>query len=117
MGKFGEDEDDEEEKKIFSAPNEGGDVYRVKIDRYSVSEDIVNYFITFYDMVQQEDWTFKTRYSEIRNLHEALKQQKLKIKIPEFPKRKIFGITNENPEDIEKRRDQLEKYLNDVFSI
>lgn len=26
---------------------------------------------------------------------------------PNFPKKKIFGITNESPEDIEKRREQL----------
>jgi hypothetical protein len=30
----------------------------------------------------------------------------------EFPKKKIFGITNESPEDIEKRREELEKYFN-----
>jgi hypothetical protein len=35
--------------------------------------------------------------------------------MPSFPKRKIFGITNENPEDIEKRREQLETYLNQIF--
>jgi len=27
--------------------------------------------------------------------------------MPEFPKRKILGITNENPEEIEKRREDL----------
>ena len=26
--------------------------------------------------------------------------------MPEFPKRKILGITNENPEEIEKRREE-----------
>lgn len=36
--------------------------------------------------------------------------------MPEFPKRKLWGITNENPEDIEKRREDLEKYLNGFFS-
>ena len=37
--------------------------------------------------------------------------------MPEFPKRKILGITNENPEEIEKRREELEKYLNELLSI
>ena len=35
--------------------------------------------------------------------------------MPEFPKRKWFGITNENPEDIEKRRENLENFLNELF--
>jgi hypothetical protein len=31
-----------------------------------------------------------------------------KIKnLPPFPKKKIFGITNESPDDIEKRREEL----------
>lgn len=37
--------------------------------------------------------------------------------MPDFPKKKIFGITNENPDEIEKRRESLEKFLNDVFQI
>jgi hypothetical protein len=49
----------------------------------------------------------------------ALESQKtsLKIKLPEFPQRKIFGVTNENPEEIEKRRSRLETFLNEVFKI
>ena len=36
---------------------------------------------------------------------------------PSFPKKKIFGITNESPEDIEKRREELEKYFNEIFDV
>jgi len=32
--------------------------------------------------------------------------------LPNFPKKKLFGMTNENPDDIEKRREELEKYFN-----
>ncbi len=35
---------------------------------------------------------------------------------PNFPKRKIFGITNDSPEDIEKRREELERYFNEIFT-
>lgn len=35
---------------------------------------------------------------------------------PTFPKRKIFGITNDSPEDIEKRREELERYFNEIFT-
>ena len=58
--------------KFFDAPTTGGSI-RVKINRYIVAEDVVNYFITFYEMKTQYEWTFRTRYSEIRNMHEALK--------------------------------------------
>ena len=66
-------------------------------------------------MKEKEEWVFKSRYSEIRSLNEAL--SKCKSKLPEFPGRKIFGITNENPELIESRREKLEQHLNDLFNI
>lgn len=50
-------------------------------------------------MIEKEEWMYKCRYSEIRSLNESL--GKLKIKLPEFPGRKIFGITNESTELIE----------------
>lgn len=42
---------DDEDMEDFEmrAPTEGGNI-RVKIDRYQVAEDVVNYFITFFDM-------------------------------------------------------------------
>jgi hypothetical protein len=38
------------------------------------------------------------------------------LRRPPFPKKKIFGITNESPENIEKRREELEKYFNEIFN-
>ena len=35
---------------------------------------------------------------------------------PPFPKKKIFGITNDSPENIEKRREELERYFNEIFN-
>jgi hypothetical protein len=40
---------------------------------------------------------------------------KLKKYLIEFPSRKIFGITSENPDSVEKRRQKLESYLNHAF--
>lgn len=60
-----------EEDFDYMAPDEGGKI-RVKIERYSVSEDVVNYFVTFYDMVMRSSWTCKSRYSELKSLHDAL---------------------------------------------
>jgi len=37
--------------------------------------------------------------------------------MPKFPKKKLFIVTNENPEEIEKRRESLEIFLNELFSI
>lgn len=56
-------------------------------------------------MKTKECYTFKSRYSELRSLNDALKDQKFKNKLPSFPKRKLFGITNENTDDINKRRE------------
>lgn len=57
------------------------------------------------------------RYSDLRDIHQALKNQKLASVIPEFPKRKIFGITNESPNKIETRKQNLQDYLNDLFKF
>ena len=51
----------------------------------------------------------------------SLRQQNQKSVIislssPPFPKKKIFGITNESPENIEKRREELERYFNEIFN-
>lgn len=69
-------------------------------------EDVVIYYVRLRDLNSHEEWTFKTRYSELRNVHDALEESKIK-NLPVFPKKKIFGITNESPENIEKRREEL----------
>jgi hypothetical protein len=61
-----------------------------------------------------EQFVFKTRYSDLRNIAEALDALKVKG-TPKFPKRKIFSITNESPEDIERRREELVEYFNQVL--
>ena len=88
---------------------------QICIDRYTLVEDVVIYYVRLRDLNTHEEWTFKTRYSDLRNVHEALEQSKVRF-LPTFPKRKIFGITNDSPEDIEKRREELERYFNEIFT-
>ena len=76
----------------------------------------MHYYVRLRDLNSHEEWTFKSRYSELRRLHESLVESKIR-NLPPFPKKKIFGMTNDSPEDIESRREQLEKYFNEVFDI
>lgn len=84
---------------------------QICIDRYTLVDDTVIYYVRLRDLNSHEEWTYKARYSELRNVHESLVESKIK-NLPPFPKKKIFGITNESPDDIEKRREELEKYFN-----
>ncbi len=36
------------------------------------------YYVRIKDLKTNEEWTFKTRYSELRNVHEALLESKIK---------------------------------------
>lgn len=87
---------------------------QICIDRYTLVDDTVIYYVRLRDLNTHEEWTYKARYSELRNVHESLEQSGVK-NLPHFPKKKIFGITNESPDDIERRREELEKYFNEVF--
>ncbi|CAD8109061.1 unnamed protein product [Paramecium primaurelia] len=88
----------------------------VSIESYTVYDDVVIYSMRFKNRITKEEWIYKQRYSEIKNIHDALVEQGYKGKLPPFPTRKLFGQTNENPETIEKRREDLEVYFNAIFS-
>lgn len=66
---------------------------QICIDRYTLIEDAVFYYVRLRDLNTHEEWTYRARYSELRNVHEALMQSKVK-NLPSFPKKKIFGMTN-----------------------
>lgn len=57
------------------------------------------YYVRLRDVNSHDEWVYKARYSELRSLHEALEEAKIK-NLPIFPKKKLFGMTNENPDDI-----------------
>jgi hypothetical protein len=45
---------------------------------YTLVEDVVIYYVRLRDLNSHEEWTFKTRYSELRKVHEALEESKIK---------------------------------------
>ncbi|CAD8118954.1 unnamed protein product [Paramecium sonneborni] len=89
--------------------------YSFMIDSYQQLEMFVLYSVQVIDNLNKTKWRFKTRYSDLRDIHQALKEQ-TKIILPEFPKRKIFGITNDDPQEIENRKCNLEVYLNQLYA-
>jgi len=88
----------------------------VSIDRYNYIDDTMYFYVSFYDNHSHEEWTYRTRYSTLKRFHETLQDKNLKVYLKKFPSRKIFGITNEDPESIEKRRKELEEYLDHALS-
>jgi hypothetical protein len=45
---------------------------------YTLVEDVVIYYVRLRDLNSHEEWTFKTRYSELRNVHDALEESHIK---------------------------------------
>lgn len=56
------------------------------------------YYVRLRDLNSHEEWTFKTRYSELRNVHDALEDSKIKnlYSFNElgrlFPRRRSLGL-------------------------
>ncbi|CAK65213.1 unnamed protein product (macronuclear) [Paramecium tetraurelia] len=90
--------------------------YNFIIDSFQQLDMFVLYFVQVIDNFNKSKWRFKTRYSDLRDIHSALKEQIKVNTIPEFPKRKIFGITNDDPHEIETRKKNLEVYLNSIYA-
>ncbi len=76
--------------KFINAKNEDGTVW---------------YTIQVFNAKDDESWTFRDRYSEMRMIHEKCMATDKKNDLPEFPHRKWFGNTNED--FIQKRKKQL----------
>ncbi|CAD8182796.1 unnamed protein product [Paramecium pentaurelia] len=87
----------------------------IRIENYVIYDEVVIYILRFKNNQANDEWIYKKRYSEIKSIHDALLDQGFKNKLPQFPTRKLFGQTNENPETIEKRKEDLENYLNALF--
>lgn len=45
---------------------------QICIDRYTLVDDAVIYYVRLRDLNSHEEWVYKARYSELRSLHEAL---------------------------------------------
>lgn len=79
-------------------------------------DDTMFFYVSFSDNLSREEWVYRTRYSTLKRFHETLLDKNFKDALRKFPSRKIFGITNENPDSIEVRRKQLEEYLDHALS-
>ena len=42
---------------------------QISIDRYSLVDDAVIYYVGLRDLNSHEEWVYKARYSELRALH------------------------------------------------
>ncbi|XP_062814447.1 kinesin-like protein KIF16B isoform X9 [Anolis carolinensis] len=62
-----------------------------------------------------ETWTVFRRYSRFREMHQTLKLKYPELTELEFPPKKLFG--NKDERVIAERRNHLEKYLRNFFSI
>lgn len=67
---------DENDHPITSTTREFN--MQICIDRYTLVDDVVIYYVRMRDLNSHEEWTFKTRYSELRNVHDALVESKIK---------------------------------------
>ena len=77
----------------------------------STQDDSVTYYI-IQVKVGSVEWTIKHRYSEFAELHETLVQEHC-VEKDILPPKKLIG--NKNEAFVEKRRFQLETYLNSVY--
>lgn len=60
------------------------------------------------------------RYSDLKKLHDRIehlvKNCRLNITLPDFPKRKLFGKTNSSSEHIQNRMTDITSYMNCLLS-
>ncbi|CAD8075902.1 unnamed protein product [Paramecium sonneborni] len=91
--------------------------YYFQFDDYVKQQDFVLYYITLSDQKKNVKYLFNARYSKLKDYHTLLEKKQFKNQLPPFPKRKLIGQTCDNPEEIQERQNQLERYLNDIFSV
>ncbi|CAK88950.1 unnamed protein product (macronuclear) [Paramecium tetraurelia] len=95
--------------------------YLVEIPTHEYQEKKVYYVIKVTNLETNDFKEVKKRYSELESIHYKILEwiNIFKIRIPQlqFPKKKIFFLsTNLSEESVNKRRAELQKYFNDVFS-
>ncbi|CAK81672.1 unnamed protein product (macronuclear) [Paramecium tetraurelia] len=91
--------------------------YYFKFEEYVKQQDYVLYSVTLTDQKKNIKYQFNTRYSKLKDYHSLLENKQFKNQLPPFPKRKLIGQTFDNPDEIHERQNQLETYLNEIFSI
>ncbi|CAD8158945.1 unnamed protein product [Paramecium pentaurelia] len=91
--------------------------YHFTINEFIIQNDHVQYLIILTDTKKTTKYQFEMRYSNLRDCHLLLEKQQFKNCLPQFPKRRLIGQTIHNPQQIQDRQDQLQRYLNQIFSV
>eukprot|EP01088_Endostelium_zonatum_P015026 TRINITY_DN3510_c0_g6_i1.p1 TRINITY_DN3510_c0_g6~~TRINITY_DN3510_c0_g6_i1.p1 ORF type:complete len:1174 (+),score=355.40 TRINITY_DN3510_c0_g6_i1:92-3613(+) len=90
--------------------------YVVTIPEWKKEQNGKKHYVSYKLLIKcgGESWSSTVRYSSFRALHEAISKKHPNAKLPKLPAKKAFG--NEKTEFVEIRRQQLEKYLQDLVN-
>ncbi|CAK77883.1 unnamed protein product (macronuclear) [Paramecium tetraurelia] len=91
--------------------------FHFTINEFAIQNDFVLYFIILTDTKKTTKYRFEARYSNLRDCHHLLEKQQFKNSLFHFPKRRLIGQTRDNPQLIQERQEQLQRYLNQTFSV
>ncbi|KAL4452991.1 hypothetical protein ABPG73_011072 [Tetrahymena malaccensis] len=83
-------------------------------DFYQDVNGVTFFKILVYDQKTEETWEFEERYSVMRDIHKALREQ-CKADLPDFPTKKWFGNTDKN--FLSQRKATLQTYFTTILSI
>ncbi|KAL4461313.1 hypothetical protein ABPG72_006574 [Tetrahymena utriculariae] len=83
-------------------------------DFYQDVNGVTFFKILVYDQKTEDKWEFEERYSAMRDIHKALREQ-CKTDLPDFPTKKWFGNTDKN--FLSQRKSTLQTYFTTILSI
>lgn len=74
--------------------------FSLKIISHEMTNNKVLYTVSVTSLTSSSIKYVKYRYSELKDIHDRLQEMitklNLEINLPEFPKRRIFGVTNKS---------------------
>ncbi|CAD8077350.1 unnamed protein product [Paramecium primaurelia] len=88
-------------------------MYSISISNFYFNNSQVEYIVKFEGQV--ETFLSKYRYSQLKTLDDQL--GKTKVEKPKFPKRSLFGKTNQNLSRVQDRQMKLNKYFEQLCVI
>ncbi|XP_042317739.1 kinesin-like protein KIF16B isoform X4 [Sceloporus undulatus] len=104
-------------RSVKTSPDDLKNPVKISIPRYVLcgqgKDEHYEYEIKI--SVLGETWAVFRRYSRFREMHQTLKLKYPELTELEFPPKKLFG--NKDERVIAERRNHLEKYLRNFFSI
>ncbi|CAD8085915.1 unnamed protein product [Paramecium sonneborni] len=88
-------------------------MYSISISNFFFNKSNVEYILKF--ECSGETFLSKYRYSQLKTLDDQL--GKTKAEKPQFPKRSLFGKTNQNLSRVQNRQIKLNKYFEQLCLI